>query len=191
MSRGRSLITGATMAICPVYHELYQSILLDSSGEKIYSEKTTMELINEACMEDGASYDGKISAVRHALPYLRKTPLIINKEQQIYAFPTMSPTKFECIWLFHIHIKNFTSSQNHTIIKFLNDTTIKINCSLKVLTRQRERAAVMTSYFTASPIIPPRGFSTILYSNGRGGHDIQTVQAAFEHVNEIMDISQL
>jgi competence protein ComK len=189
--RGKGLITGATMAMYPVYHSVYQTILLDSNRGKIFSEKTIMELISEACMEDGASYDGKIQAVRHALPYLRKTPLIINKEQQIYAFPTMSPTKFDCIWLFHLHIKKFTSFQEYTIITFINGTTLKINCSIKVLMRQRERAAVTMSYFAASPNVPARELSSTSYPIGNGGHILQQVQATFDHENETTDTGQL
>lgn len=148
MRNRKRLITSTTVALFPAYHHSYQTIILDLAGRKIYSEKPALDIINEACLHDGASYEGKIQAVRHALPYLRKTPLIINKDQHIYAFPTMSPHKYECVWLFHLHIQSFSQNQNKTTITFTNGRRAEVNCSIKVLNRQRERAAATMNHFT-------------------------------------------
>ncbi|MFL8939025.1 competence protein ComK [Rossellomorea oryzaecorticis] len=145
------MITSTTMAMYPAYHEVYQTILLDLSGKEIFSEKPMLRLIKEACMSNGASYDGKIKAVRHALRYHRKTPLMISKEQNIYAFPTMSPEHYDCIWLFHLHIKEFTSSGNTTLIHFKNGFSFEIKSSIDVLNKQRERSATLMNYFADFP----------------------------------------
>jgi competence protein ComK len=143
----KGLIKFTTVALFPAYHHVYKTIILDLSGKKVWSKKPAKEIINEACLNDGASYEGKIKAVRHALPYHRKTPLIINKDQHIYAFPTMSPDKYECIWLFHLHILEISQTQDKTYITFMNGCKLKVNCSNRVLNRQRERAAVTMNHF--------------------------------------------
>ncbi|MEL3970889.1 competence protein ComK [Rossellomorea oryzaecorticis] len=147
MRKEKGLITSTTVALFPSYHHAYQTIIVDLSGKKVWSKKPAKEIINEACLDDGASYEGKIKAVRHALPYHRKTPLIINKDQHIYAFPTMSPDKYDCIWLFHLHILEISQTQNKTYITFINGYKLEVNCSVKVLNRQRERAAVTMNHF--------------------------------------------
>jgi competence protein ComK len=143
----KGLITSTTVALFPAYHHVYQTIIVDLSGKKIWSKKAAKEIINEACLDDGASYEGKIKAVRHALPYHRKTPLIINKDQHIYAFPTMSPNKYDCIWLFDLHILEISQTQDKTYITFINGSKLAVNCSIKVLNRQRERTAVTMNHF--------------------------------------------
>jgi competence protein ComK len=149
----RSLIGPATMALYPAYHERYRTTILDRSGEKIFSEKSIMELLDEACMLNGASYDGRVKAVRHVFPYFKKTPLMISKEPCIFAFPTMSPQHYECTWLFCMHIEDFTHSHDKTYVHFKNGCALEVDCSIKVLHTQRERAAAAMNHFVPIPLI--------------------------------------
>jgi competence protein ComK len=141
------------MALYPAYHDVYQTIILDQSGEAFLTERPMMELINEACIQNGASYDGRVQAVRHVLPYLRKTPLMISKEPHIFAFPTMSPKHYECTWLFYLHIESFSQSQGKTYVHFKNGCSLEVSCSLKMLHTQRERVAATMDFFAPLPYI--------------------------------------
>jgi competence protein ComK len=148
-----NLIKKSTMAILPAYHEIYRTIILDQSGEKVYSYKSTMEILEEACIAYGADYDGRIKAVRYALKYNRKTPLMICPLEIIYAFPTMSPDNFDCIWLFNRHIDSFSKDNGQSYVHFKNGEKIAVNCSLDVLTRQRQRTAVTMMHFSQPPFV--------------------------------------
>jgi competence protein ComK len=165
VKRRRGLVTQSTMAMYPAFHETYQTVLLDFSGKEIFSEKPMLNIIKEACMENGSSYDGRIKAVRHVLPYHRKTPLMISREQNIYAFPTMSPEHYECIWLFHLHIQEFTAMNHKTLIHFKNGCSLKVDSSLEVLTKQRERSATLMTCFEE---YPPSHFNTLNTSQPKG-----------------------
>jgi competence protein ComK len=152
--RGRiNLITSRTMAVYPAYHEKYRSIILNRSGETIYSEKSIKDLIDEACIRGGASYEGRVKAVRHMLSYHKKTPVMISEGPHIIAYPTMSPQHYSCIWLFCSHIENFSRTKGKTFVHFKNGSMLEVSCSVKVLRTQMERAAATMNYFAVKPAV--------------------------------------
>ncbi|MCA1055239.1 competence protein ComK [Rossellomorea aquimaris] len=149
MNQRENLITWRTMAVYPAYHERYQSVILNQTGKHVFSERSIMELMNEACMRNGASYDGRVKAVKHVLPYFRKTPVMISKEPYILAFPTVSPRNYECTWLFCTHIENFSHSNGKTYVHFKNGSMLEVSCSVRVLRTQLERAFATLNYFVS------------------------------------------
>lgn len=154
LKRIEELVTRRTMAICPAYDGIHRSVMIDYSGRKIFSMKSVMEILDESCMAYRSTYDGRIKAVRHALKYLRKTPLMICPQHFIYAIPTMAPTDYDCIWLFCQHIESSTTSQGKTYIQFTNGEQIEVNCSEQVIAKQRERAAATMNHFAIFPSVP-------------------------------------
>ncbi|MGM0865230.1 MAG: competence protein ComK [Bacillota bacterium] len=145
------LVTRRTVAICPAYDGIHRSIIYDFSGRKTFSEKFVMEILDDSCLAYRSTYDGRIKAVRHATKYLRKTPLMICPQEFIYAIPTMAPTDYDCIWLFCQHIESTATSEGKTYIQFMNGEELEINCSEKVITKQRERAAATMNHFASFP----------------------------------------
>jgi competence protein ComK len=145
------LVTRRTLAICPAYDGIHRSIIYDYSGRKTFSKKSIMEILDESCMAYRSTYDGRIKAVRHATKYLRKTPLMICPQEFIYCIPTMAPTHYDCIWLFCQHIESSSTSEGKTYIQFTNGEQLEINCSEKVITKQRERAAATMNHFASFP----------------------------------------
>ncbi|MGR3765909.1 competence protein ComK [Rossellomorea sp. NS-SX7] len=148
-------ITMDTMAIYPAYHERYQSVILNQSGNHIFSKRPVMDLLDDVCMRNGASYDGRVKAVKHVLPYFRKTPVIISEDPYILAFPTMSPQHYECTWLFCYHIEKFSLINGKTYVNFKNGSLLEVSCSVKVLQTQLERASATLTYFASGLDQPP------------------------------------
>jgi competence protein ComK len=144
-----------TMAVYPAYHERYQSVILNQTGEHIFSKRPVMDLLDDVCMRNGASYDGRVKAVKHVLPYFRKTPVIISEDPYILAFPTMSPQHYECTWLFCSHIENFSHTNGKTYVTFKNGSMLEVSCSVKVLRTQMERASATLNYFASGLDLPP------------------------------------
>lgn len=142
-------ITMNTMAIYPAYHERYQSVILNQTGDHVFSKRSVKDLLDDVCMRNGASYDGRVKAVKHVLPYFRKTPVIISEDPYILAFPTMSPQHYECTWLFCSHIENFTHSNGKTFVHFKNGSMLEVSCSVRVLRTQMERASATLTYFSS------------------------------------------
>ncbi len=153
------LVTRRTMAIGPAYDGIHQSVVYDYSGRKMFSMKAPMDILEESCMTYRSTYDGRIKAVRHAFDYFRKTPLMVCPQQYIYAIPTIAPTDYDCIWLFCQHIESCTTSEGKTYVHFKNGGQLEINCSRKVFTKQRERAAVTMNHFSTIPNLSTRNRS--------------------------------
>ncbi|MGM0854958.1 MAG: competence protein ComK [Bacillota bacterium] len=151
MKELKVLITRRTVAIGPAYDGIHQSVMYDYSGRKTFSEKSVMEILEDSCMVYRSTYDGRIKAVRHATKYLRKTPLMVCPQEFIYAIPTIAPTDYDCIWLFCQHIESTVTSEGKTYIQFTNGEQLEINCSEKVITKQRERAAATMNHFVSFP----------------------------------------
>ncbi|KPL59401.1 hypothetical protein AM506_10560 [Rossellomorea vietnamensis] len=149
----KEMVTRRTVAICPAYDGVHQSVVHDFDRRKTYSEKSSMEILDESCMVYRSTYDGRIKAVRHAFDYLRKTPLMICPQQYIYAIPTMAPTDYDCMWLFCQHIESTSTREGKTYVHFTNGEELEINCSESVITKQRERAAVTMTHFSTIPTI--------------------------------------
>jgi competence protein ComK len=148
-------ITMNTMAIYPAYHDRYQSVILNQTGDHVFSKKSVKDLLDDVCMRNGASYDGRVKAVKHVLPYFRKTPVIISEDPYILAFPTMSPQHYECTWLFCSHIENFSHTNGRTYVTFKNGSMLEVSCSVKVLRTQMERASATLTYFSTDAALPP------------------------------------
>ena len=76
-------------------------------------KKTPLQLIKAACLEGGSSFEED----RKPLPIKGSThnvPIPINPECNIFAFPTQSPSAFQCNWIFYNHVKSIKPSETRT-----------------------------------------------------------------------------
>lgn len=167
----KELVTRRTMAISPSYDGIHQSIVHDFCGMETPRKKSAKEILDESCLAYRSTYDGRIQAVRHALDYPRKTPLMICPQQFIYAIPTKAPTDYDCMWLFCQHIDSTSTIEGKTYVHFTNGEKLAINCSENVITRQRERAAVTMTHFSTIPTLSSMNRNeTELYLPGFQSH---------------------
>lgn len=97
-------------------------------------KKTPLQLIKAACLEGGSSFEED----RKPLPIKGSThnvPIPINPECNIFAFPTQSPSAFQCNWIFYNHVKSIKPSETRTevtsksIILFRNEHLFPMNVS--------------------------------------------------------------
>lgn len=143
-------ITESTMFISPHFHEVYRSMIFDEKGIYLCS-KRPLKLIEEACIDDGASFDGRRQAVIQKLNYKVKTPIHISPERMIYAFPTISFLSYDCTWIFANNIKDIEEINKYTSeIIFRNGYRYTLKLPRKILMRQREKTALCMYIF--SPI---------------------------------------
>ncbi|WP_162785335.1 competence protein ComK [Bacillus sp. P14.5] len=143
----KDVITKSTIALLPAFHKTYRTELVLESGERIMSTKSVRQLLDEACLVRGSSYDGRIKSVRNQLNYNRKTPLMICQHDHIFAFPTVSPSHYTCIWLFTHHIHTFTHEKGKTAVIFKNGLELEVPCSVAILIRQREKTLAAMYHF--------------------------------------------
>ncbi|WP_227938687.1 competence protein ComK [Alkalihalobacillus deserti] len=152
-------ISKDTLALIPAKHVDYYTIVIEKD-QQLYVKKTTRQLIEPACLEGGASYEGRRDAVSHQIGVRNKVPIPINPREDIYAFPTHSPKQFECSWIFFHHIKSIKPHQkasNQSIVTFKNDQHLSINVSFSTLERQMHRTSFCIVRFSGR-FDPPRFF---------------------------------
>ncbi|MCC3359634.1 competence protein ComK [Bacillus sp. REN16] len=135
-----------TMAILPA-REIEYSAIVKEVHRIIYVRQTPLQIIKAACLEGGATYEGRRKAVTHLTGAIQKVPIPINPRRNIFAFPTHSPTAFECNWIFYHHIKAIvpsqqTSNTTQSIIQFKNQQELPMTESHYLLEKQYTRTAM-------------------------------------------------
>jgi competence protein ComK len=128
-------VSSTTLAIVPAYHPTYASKIIDFQGEYYYKD-TPIKLIEHACLEGGASLEGRKKALRHLKSFHQCPPVPINTLEDIYAFPTVSPESYDCNWIFYEHIHYLTPQLQSTIITFRNQQTLEVPISIAVMKKQ-------------------------------------------------------
>jgi competence protein ComK len=69
----------------------------------------------------------------------KKVLIPINPNENIYAFPTHSPSLHECIWIFYFNVKEFKPNGNNkaqTIITFNNSKELLVDVSYQIIKEQ-------------------------------------------------------
>jgi competence protein ComK len=83
-------INNHTLALLPAYHPDYDAVAIEPDGE-LKIRKPPLAIIQQGCLEGGASYVGRRDAVKYLTGAKNKVPIPVNPHENIYAFPTHSP----------------------------------------------------------------------------------------------------
>lgn len=137
-------INTETSVLIPAYHFEYDTIAREGN-HKLYIKKTPLQLIKEACLEGGSTYEGRRLAVIHQTGSQHKVPIPISPFEHIFAFPTHSPELHKCSWIFYHHVKSISpdpKKSRQTIITFKdgNDPLI-LAVSFNALQKQIQRTS--------------------------------------------------
>ncbi len=123
-------INGFTMAIIPVEMEgnLYSKVL-EEEGE-IYVSLPPIKIIEDSCNFYGSSFEGRKQGTKGISGYTHKPPIVIDPMNDIFFFPTASPTNDSCIWisLHYAYEYNKTPTAN-TKVMFPNNTIVEFPIS--------------------------------------------------------------
>lgn len=93
-----------TIALLPAKQIEYETIAVEED-RRFFIKKSALQIIQEACIKNGSTYEGRRDAVIQLTGFKRKVPIPISIKKNIYTFPTHSPKDYDCIWLFHNHIQ--------------------------------------------------------------------------------------
>lgn len=133
--------------LLPEYTTDYDTVVWTATGH-LYVKKTPLEIIEESCHRDFASYEGRRKLAMKLTGYEKKVPIPINISQKIYAFPTISPTSPDCIWIIAHHIKKIekiTGRSNNmkfqSIVHFWDGSSMPFEISAYSLSEQRKRTS--------------------------------------------------
>lgn len=146
-------INKSTMALLPAKNTCYSTIVIEQNRQ-ILVRKTPIQLIKTGCLDGGSTYDGRRKAVAHLTGCMQKPPIPINPGNHLFAFPTHSPSAFECNWIFYNHIKSIKPSVNNndisvqSILHFKNEQTLLMRESHYILQKQMQRTAICILQFS-------------------------------------------
>lgn len=130
-------------------------ILPKKTGEEVFSEIheigscfiskfTPFEIIKTNCKFFGSSYEGRKDGTKHLIGITHKPPIIIDAMNFIYTFPTTSPNKNDCSWIFPQHIQEYTpNALSQTIIQFTNHRNIQLDISTASFNNQMARTSML------------------------------------------------
>lgn len=137
-------ITTRTLAIMPAQAIDHDTIILEKHNT-CPVRQTPLTLVKHACINHGATYEGRRRAVAHHTQFKQKVPIPISIMNRLYVFPTHSPRHFDNAWIaYHnIHLIHYTqpdTSRNaQTIIQFNDGQTITLNVSKHIIQTQMKR----------------------------------------------------
>ncbi|PYZ94910.1 competence protein [Salipaludibacillus keqinensis] len=124
-------ITKDTMALLPSYQDGSRTLVYETT-KRIYVNQTSKEIVNNGCLEGFSSYDGRRMAAIYQTGKNYNVPIAINPYKNIFAFPTNSPSNYDCIWLFYHHIQDISSAKNnpkHSIVTMSDNAHILVPVS--------------------------------------------------------------
>ncbi|WP_019415073.1 competence protein ComK [Paenisporosarcina sp. TG20] len=132
------LIDRDTLALVSVFVDGYRTRIMTRHG--VYHSKMSIEyLLEESCIRNASTFDGRIRAIRKIMEYPKKTPLLIDTEEEVGAFPTLSSIHVECVWIFNHHFHVNVLSCNTSEVVFDNGMSLQVKTSKHVLINQQQR----------------------------------------------------
>ncbi|RKQ34245.1 competence protein ComK [Oceanobacillus halophilus] len=136
-----------TLAIIPIQHDTYKSLIYDSN-QTIYNKKKPLQLMEQACIENLCLFEDRRKAVIQLTGFKKKVPIPINPDKSMYAFPTHSITSADCCWVFYHHLSHVKSiSKTVSRVLFTNGVHLEIPESPRMLKKQLQRTRKCVLYF--------------------------------------------
>lgn len=140
------LINRNTLALEPVFVDGYRTRIITKHGVYL-SKMSIVSLLEESCIRNASTFDGRIKAIRKFMEYLQKTPLLIDTEEEVAAFPTLSHIHPECVWIFNHHFHVNVLSGNTSEVVFDNGMSLQVKVSKHVLNNQQQRMYSMMEVY--------------------------------------------
>lgn len=128
-----------TLAIVP--NEESSSLVLEDE-ERYIIDKDPFSIMEDSCRYFGSTYDGRKNGARDILGADYKVPIVIEDANNLIAFPTISPTASDCVWISLKRVKKIEKVDSfNTKIIFDNNVEIVVDCSYRIIENQLSRAS--------------------------------------------------
>ncbi|WP_182199786.1 competence protein ComK [Paraliobacillus salinarum] len=137
-----------TLAIVPTASIDHHAMVLEAS-KTTYVKQTPLEIIEQNCLNNGATFRGRQHASQQLLHKKQKVPIVIREHPTRYAFPTQSPKNFSCSWIIANHIihidvnKSTNETTFPTTIYFKSKQTLHLEESTYQIKQQFEQTLAL------------------------------------------------
>lgn len=120
----------------------YASIVIEH--DRVYHvRQTPLEIIKSSCEAHWSDYDGRRRSVAKLTGYKYKQPIIISEMQSLLAFPTISPSNFDCIWLFFHGIIDIHQQPSGSSVTLHSGLNLTLTISYYMLRIQLDRTQTL------------------------------------------------
>lgn len=117
-----------------------------------------MQLIEEACLIYGSTYEGRRKSAMYRTHLKRKVPIPVSISRDIYTFPTHSPNDHDCVWIFLRHVQfvqgiaSENSDDEKSLILFDDQLKLSLDVSSYIIEKQLERTELCKYIFSEVPM---------------------------------------
>src|SRR5690625_4881050 len=119
----------------------YESIVLEK--ENVYCvRQSPINIIKATCEEDWTTYEGRKNIIAKRLNLPHKTPMMVSQKNKIFAYPTLSPKKYNCSWVFlHIAVETRKEGKQDRKSTRLNSSHVAISYAVFCLKKKNKQVA--------------------------------------------------
>jgi len=139
-------INEKTQALMKVDENYYRTKIIEEDGIK-YSPLSPLKILDENCIMNGASLEGRTQTVKEILNSKSKLPIPVLLQKGIYMFPTTSAKNSNCIWLSYYQIKQYVQNGKQALVYLSDDKSIDVKTSWNQLDSQIKRTSQVIAYF--------------------------------------------
>lgn len=134
-------INKSTLAIMPIDDE--NSKILELDGKEQIINISSNKIIKLNCSMYGCPFQGRIEGSSKLIGSKYKTPIIISEINNLIFFPTMSYRDSKCAWINSNNIKDYQKNNEETIIRFMDNTILVVDCSYYIIDNQVLKSALL------------------------------------------------
>ncbi|MBQ8293101.1 MAG: competence protein ComK [Bacilli bacterium] len=107
-------------------------------NQKIIIDKTLTNLLNEWCLEELTTLDGRMEAIKTKFHFKKFVPIYINKELML--MPTKGKKDIDNIYVNIVNILGVDKLDKKAVIRFRNQTKLIVDIEYQKLKKYYERS---------------------------------------------------
>lgn len=136
------IVSRYTMAVLPLHFPDHRySKVIEEDGEYVVKLKP-IDIIARSCHYYGSSLNGRKEGTKKIIGITHKPPIAIEPQNEIYVFPTTSPSDARCVWISHMHVLKYEPSRGDTTtVYFTNEKSLCLDISYHSFVNQLYRTA--------------------------------------------------
>ncbi len=158
------IIDERTMIILPKVTPSQLCSIVREEDDEFIVLQTPTEIVAHSCYFYGVNYKGRISSTEALTGVTHKPPIAVSPQDTLFFFPTISSSRYDCIWISHNHVKEVHKvSEKKVRVSFFNHDSFTLDISMRSFKNQLHRTGQLISAYANSKATkaPPRQFELV------------------------------
>ncbi|MDE1383711.1 competence protein ComK [Bacillus paralicheniformis] len=148
MTKDTYEVNSSTMAVLPLGEGEKPASKILEADRTFRVNMKPFQIIERSCRYFGSSYAGRKAGTYEVIKVSHKPPIMVDRSNNIFLFPTFSSTRPQCGWLSHAHVHEFCAAKyDNTFVTFVNGETLELPVSITSFENQVYRTAWLRTKF--------------------------------------------